>query len=364
MGEDKFASMLSEIAAAKHFIFLEYFIVQKGRMWDTILDLLIQKVKEGVEVRMLYDDLGCLFTLPGGYYKTLRRYGIKAYACNPFVPVLTPYLNNRDHRKILVIDGHTGYTGGINLADEYINEYEKYGHWKDTAVMLKGPAVESLTAMFLEMWDVTAKCHEDFEAFSFARYGNEITLSDSVDRTGLVSPYCDTPIDDELVGENVYFNLIGAATDYLYIMTPYLILDHDMVMALSNAAKRGVDVRIMTPHVEDKWYAHLVTQSYYAELIAAGIQIYEYTPGFVHAKIFVSDDVTATVGTVNLDFRSLYLHYECGVWMHKTDCIADIKADYLNTLTRCQRMSAADIAAQPLWKRLLRPLLRSFAPLM
>ena len=182
--------------------------------------------------------------------------------------------------------------------------------------------------------------------------------------SGLIAPYGDSPIDDELVGENVYFNLIGAASDYLYIDTPYLILDHDMVMALSNAAKRGVDVRIVTPHVADKWYVHLVTQSYYTDLMKAGVKIYEYTPGFVHAKIFVADDRLATVGTINLDYRSLYLHYECGAWMYKTDCIADIKRDYLATLEKCQLMSAADLAAQPLWKRLLRPLLKAFAPLM
>lgn len=362
LGEDKFASMLTEIANAKHFIFLEYFIIERGEMWDTILELLVKKVKEGVEVRVLYDDMGCLLTLPGGYFKTLQELGIKAYACNRFVPILTPYLNNRDHRKILVIDGHTGYTGGINLADEYINAYEKHGHWKDCSILIKGKAVESLTAMFLSMWDITAKIEEDFSPFSYDRYCDELVMPDKP--SGLIAPYGDSPIDDELVGENVYFNLIGAASDYLYIDTPYLILDHDMIMALSAAAKRGVDVRIVTPHVADKWYVHLVTQSYYTDLMKAGVKIYEYTPGFVHAKIFVADDRLATVGTINLDYRSLYLHYECGAWMYKTDCIADIKRDYLATLEKCQLMSAADLAAQPLWKRLLRPLLKAFAPLM
>lgn len=362
LGENKFESMLTELANAKHFIFLEYFIIDEGRMWDTVLDLLVKKVKEGVEVRVLYDDMGCLFTLPGGYYKKLQELGIKAKACNPFIPVLTPYLNNRDHRKILVIDGHTGYTGGINLADEYINEYEKHGHWKDCSVMIKGKAVESLTAMFLSMWDVSNHTEEGFSEFAFDRYGHEMLLPQKT--SGLVCPYGDSPLDDELVGENVYFNLIGAAKDYLYIETPYLILDHDMIMALSNASKRGVDVRIMTPYVADKWFVHLVTQSYYTELIEAGVKIYEYTPGFVHAKIFVSDDTTATVGTINLDYRSLYLHYECGVWMYRSDCIADIKADFLKTLEKCRQMSPEDIAKQPLWKRVCRPILKAFAPLL
>ncbi len=362
LGEDKFESMLSEIAQARHFIFLEYFIVQKGRMWDNILALLAQKAKEGVEVRVLYDDMGCLFTLPGGYYKKLEAMGIKARACNPFVPVLTPYHNNRDHRKILVIDGHTGYTGGINLADEYINEYQKHGHWKDCAIMIKGSAVESLTAMFLSMWDATLRTEESLFAFAFDRYRYELTLPGKPQ--GMIAPYGDSPLDDELVGENVYFNMISAAKEYLYIQTPYLILDHDMMFALCNAAKRGVDVRIMTPHIEDKWFVHIVTRSYYPELIEAGVKIYEYTPGFVHAKVFVSDDTTATVGTVNLDFRSLYLHFECGAWMYRTGCIADIKRDFLMTLQKCTPISVEDIKRDPLWKRLLRPILKAFAPLL
>lgn len=228
--------------------------------------------------------------------------------------------------------------------------------------MIKGKAVESLTAMFLSMWDVSNHTEEGFSEFAFDRYGHEMLLPQKT--SGLVCPYGDSPLDDELVGENVYFNLIGAAKDYLYIETPYLILDHDMIMALSNAAKRGVDVRIMTPYVADKWFVHLVTQSYYTELIEAGVKIYEYTPGFVHAKIFVSDDTTATVGTINLDYRSLYLHYECGVWMYRSDCIADIKADFLKTLEKCRQMSPENIAKQPLWKRVCRPILKAFAPLL
>ncbi len=362
LGEYKFQSMLNEIAKAKHFIFLEYFIVQEGRMWDTILDLLEQKAKEGVEVRMLYDDLGCLFTLPGGYYQKVRAKGIQCYPCNAFVPILTSYHNNRDHRKILVIDGHTGYTGGINLADEYINEYEKHGHWKDCAIMIKGKAVESLTAMFLSMWDVTAHTGGNFIDYCYERYAHEMQYTGQA--TGLIAPYGDSPVDDELVGENVYFNIISTVSDYLYIETPYLILDNDMKTALCNAAKRGVDVRIITPHIEDKWYVHIVTRSYYAKLMKAGVKIYEYTPGFIHAKVFVSDDSIATVGTVNLDYRSLYLHYECGCWMYKSNCIMDVKKDFEETLEKCQRISQKDLDAQPLWKKLLCPILKAFAPLM
>ena len=362
LGEDKFARMVDEIAGAKHFIFLEYFIVEEGQMWDTLLELLAQKAKEGVDVRVLYDDVGCLFTLPGGYCKKLREMGIKAHECNAFVPILTPYLNNRDHRKILVIDGHTAFTGGVNLADEYINAYEKYGHWKDSAVMVKGEAAESFTAMFLTMWDIANRSEDRFSDYGFDRYGDEMRLPGAP--SGLIAPYGDSPIDGELVGENVYFNITSSAAEYLYIETPYLILDHDMETVLCNAAKKGVDVRIITPHIADKWFVHLVTQSYYAKLIKAGVKVYEYTPGFVHAKVFIADDEIATCGTVNLDYRSLYLHYECGLWMYKTACIADMKQDYMETLEKCQQMTLEHLDAQPFYKRLLRPVLRVFAPLM
>ncbi len=362
LGEDKFSSMVTELERAKHFIFLEYFIIEEGIMWDTILDILVRKAKEGVEVRVLYDDMGCLFTLPGGYYKKLQGLGIKARACNTFIPVLSSRFNNRDHRKILVIDGHTGYTGGINLADEYINAYEKHGHWKDCAVMIKGPAVESLTAMFLSFWDTEERIEEDFTLYGYQRYCAELTLPKK--DGGFLAPYSSSPLDDELVGENVYLNIISHASDYIYINTPYLIIDHELVVALENAAKQGVDVRIVTPHVADKWYVHLVTQSYYPSLIKAGVKIYEYAPGFIHAKTFLADDCVGTVGTVNLDYRSLYLHFECGVWMYRTDCLSDMKRDYEETLGRCILITKKEMDACPLWKKLLRPILRLFAPLM
>ncbi len=362
LGEEKFSSMVTELEKAKHFIFLEYFIIEEGIMWNTILDILVRKAREGVEVRVIYDDMGCLFTLPGGYYKKLRSLGIKAIACNTFIPILSSRFNNRDHRKILVIDGHTGYTGGINLADEYINAYEKHGHWKDCAVMLKGPAVESLTAMFLSCWDTEERIEEDFTAYGFQRYSAELVIPKK--DSGFVSPYGSSPLDDELVGENVYLNIISHASDYIYINTPYLIIDRELVVALENAAKQGVDVRIVTPHVADKWYVHLVTQSYYPSLIKAGVKIYEYAPGFNHAKTFLADDCIGTVGTVNLDYRSLYLHFECGVWMYQTRCLADMKRDYEKTLERCIQITQQEINACPLWKKLLRPILRLFAPLM
>ncbi len=359
-GEAKFERLKEELEKAERFIFLEYFIIQEGVMWNTILEILARKVKQGVEVRVMYDDMGCLMTLPYKYANKLRAMGIKCEVFNPFRPELTALLNNRDHRKIVVIDGSVGFTGGINLADEYINVYEKHGHWKDTALMLKGPAVWNLTMMFLQIWGYSAKCGDDFE--KYRPEPQKIKAYRSC--KGFVLPYGDSPLDDEDIGETVYLNLINKAKHYIYINTPYLIIDNELTVALCTAAKSGVDVRIVTPHIADKWYVHVVTQAYYPQLIEAGVKIFEYTPGFVHAKTFVVDDEYATVGTINMDYRSLYLHFECGVWLYRTDSIARIKEDYLKTLEVCQRITPVDYKHTSRAKRLLQAILRVFAPLM
>lgn len=359
IGEAKFARMQEELKKAEHYIFLEYFIVQEGIMWDTIRDILVEKVRQGVEVRMIYDDMGCIMTLPYHYDKKLEALGIKCCVFNPFVPVVSSRFNNRDHRKICIIDGHTGFTGGINLADEYINTYEKHGHWKDSAVMIKGEAVWNLTVMFLSMWDYIKGIDEEY-----APYEPSVHRKDMVESDGYVQPYSDNPLDDEIVGETVYFNLINKAKRYVYITTPYLIIDNEMVTALSTAAKSGVDVRIITPHIPDKWYVHAVTRAYYEGLLEAGIKIYEYTPGFIHAKNFVVDDEYATVGTINLDYRSLYLHFECGVWMYKTSSVAQVKADFLSTLDICQPITLESCRQVKWYRRIGRAVLRVLAPLM
>ena len=276
-----------------------------------------------------------------------------------FLPVLNSHFNHRDHRKILVVDGHTAFTGGINLADEYINAYEKHGHWKDTAVLLRGDAVWNLTVMFLSMWDYIHGIDEDFTP-----YKPSVHMTGQVESDGYVQPYSDNPLDGEPVGETVYLNLINRAKRYVYINTPYLILDNEMATALRMAAKSGVDVRIVTPHIPDKWYVHAVTRAYYEMLLESGVRIYEYTPGFVHAKTFVVDDEYATVGTVNLDYRSLYLHFECGVLLYRTSSVAAVKADYLKTLEVCQEVSLEECRRVPLFRRLGRAVLRVFAPLM
>ena len=359
LGEVKFRRMLEELEKAEHFIFLEYFIIQEGKMWDPILEVLERKARAGLDVRVMYDDIGCMLTLPAHYKRVLEEKGIRCCVFNPFVPVLSSRFNNRDHRKICVIDGHTGFTGGINLADEYINAYPKHGHWKDTAVLLRGDAVASLTLMFLTLWDFSTGTKEDYNAFLPRVYHPEPVESD-----GFVQPYTDSPLDDESVGETVYMNLINKADRYVYITTPYLIISNEMITALSTAAKSGVDVRIITPHIADKWYVHALTRAYYEVLIEAGVRIYEYTPGFIHAKTFTVDDEYGVVGTINLDFRSLYLHFECAAWMYRCRCIWDMREDFMKTLEASQEITLKQCQQVTPLTRLVRSILRLFAPLM
>lgn len=358
-GEEFFDVLIETIKKAEHFIFMEYFIIQEGSMWDTILGILEEKVKQGVEVRIMYDDIGSLATLPYRYEERIRAKGIKCQVFNPLAPVLNIILNNRDHRKITVVDGYLGFMGGINLADEYINSIKRFGHWKDAAIMIKGEAVWNLTMMFLQTWDFTAQEHEDYNMYRPHVYHPQPFEGD-----GFVQPYGDSPLDHETVGENVYLNLLHKAKDYVYICTPYLIIDNEMVTALSLAAKSGVDVRIVTPHIEDKWYVHILTRAYYEPLIKVGIKIYEYTPGFIHAKTFVSDDEVGIVGSINMDYRSLYLHFECGTWLYKTSTVLDIKADFEQILAVSQQVTLEECKRTKLTTRLLRSILRLFAPLM
>jgi cardiolipin synthase len=359
-GEDFFVSFIEELKRAEKFIFIETFIIREGLMWNTILSILEKKAAEGVDVRVMYDDAGCLTTLPYKYYNTLREKGIKCYVFNPFTPLLEIRMNNRDHRKIIVIDGHTAFTGGINLADEYINAYERYGHWKDSAIMVRGEAAWNMTVMFLQLWSYLSNEPEDYEKFRACSDFCE----DMYEPDGYIQPYGDSPLDNEPVGELTYINMISRAKDYVYIFTPYLVLDHEMITTLKLAAKSGVDVRIVTPHVPDKWYVFWVTQSFYEVLIEAGVRIFEYTPGFLHSKAFVCDDVLGTVGSINLDYRSLYFHFECGVWLYKTESVKAIRDDFIETFEKCQEITLEEcLSVKPL-KRIARGFLRLFAPLM
>lgn len=357
-GEKKLEALLAELEKAEKYIFLEYFIVQEGTMWNSILKVLERKASQGVLVRLIYDDMGCFLTLPKDYPEQLKKQGIQCAVFNPFRPVLTVKQNNRDHRKIAVIDGKVAFTGGINLADEYINAVEKHGHWKDASIMLEGKAAWSFTLIFLQMWELCTHEDENYENY----YPWEKTKC-PVTATGFVQPYADSPMDTENVGEHIYQQILNNAREYVYINTPYLIVDDSMLSALCLAAKSGVDVRIVTPHRWDKWLVHMTTRSYYRELIKAGVKIYEYTNGFIHSKTFVSDDHTATVGTTNLDFRSLYLHFECSTLLYECDAVMEVKEDFLNTLDICQPVTEKD-CKENIIMRLLQDILRLFAPLM
>lgn len=357
LGEDKFAAMLEELEKAEKFIFMEYFIIEEGFMWNSVLEILERKVQQGVEVRVMYDGTNAMFKVPYRYPEKLRAKGIQCKMFSPIRPLFSTYHNNRDHRKILVIDGHTAFTGGVNLADEYINRKAVYGHWKDTAIMLKGEAVRSFTLMFLQMWEISER------AIEYDRYLN-VPLPELPAAEGYVLPYGDSPFDNERVGEAVYLDILNRAKRYVHIMTPYLIIDSEMTNALCFAAKRGVDVRLILPHIPDKKTAFALAYTHYRELLQAGVRIYEYTPGFVHAKVFVSDDDKAVVGTINLDYRSLYLHFECAAYLHRVPVIAEIEQDYRHTLKSCQQVTLDSLRREKRYRKVLGFLLKMLAPLM
>lgn len=355
LGEYFFERLLVELRKAKKFIFLEYFIIGEGEMWDAVLAELQQKLREGIEIRIMYDDFGSIKTVPAHFDRQLRSMGFKVAVFNPIQPHLNPKLNYRDHRKICVIDGNVGFTGGLNLADEYINRDIRFGHWKDTAVMLRGDAVWNLSQMFLQLWMFSANEYVDMLKFL-------PTLQCKTD--GFVQPFGDSPLDDQNVSENAYIQILNCAKNYVWITTPYLILDNEMVTALRIAAQSGIDVRIITPNYPDKFYVHPVTRSYYKVLLEAGVKIYEYTPGFIHAKMFVCDDIVSIVGTTNMDYRSFYLHFECGVAFYGSSVVHQVREDMARTLEVSREISLKEVYATPLHNRLIRSLLRLFAPLM
>lgn len=361
LGEDKFKEMIYQLERARDFIFLEYFIVERGHMWNTILDILVRKAREGVEVRFMYDGTCTLSLLPKNYNRRMEALGIKCKIFSPMMPFLATHQNNRDHRKILVIDGHTAFTGGVNLADEYINEKVRFGHWKDTAIMVKGKAVNNFTLMFLQMWNIEEKRKENYGRYM---YTGEERYDASMRNGGYVVPYGDSPFDGENVGENVYLDILNTANEYVHIMTPYLILDEELLNAITFAAQRGVDVKIILPHIPDKKYAYWLARTHYKELITEGVRLYEYTPGFIHAKVFTSDDEKAVVGTINLDFRSLYLHFECAAYIWKNPVIGDIENDFQMTLEKCQKVTMENCNQYNIIYRIIGRALRLIAPLM
>lgn len=358
-GEELFPAFIEDLKTAKEFIFMEYFIIAPGHMLDSVLDILEQKAKEGVDVRFIYDDIGSIGYVPHKFYKAVESRGIKCVCFNPFKPMLSVIMNNRDHRKICVIDGKVAYTGGINLADEYINETKRFGYWKDTAIRLTGDCVWSFTTMFLGMWRYITKTEEDYLKYKVSPIHNT-----SDNELGIVQPYGDSPMDKEDVGEIVYINMINHAKKYVYIFTPYLIIGSEMQEALIIAAKSGVDVRIIVPGMPDKKLVYLITESNFAPLAKAGVKIYKYTPGFIHAKCFVVDDEVATVGTINLDYRSLYLHFECGVFMYNSSVIQNIKDDFIDTIRHSKLIAYEDTKERVVFGRVFLMILNLFSPLL
>ena len=360
IGEAKFKAMLEELEKAQKFIFMEYFIVEEGYMWGRILDVLTRKAKEGVEIRVMYDGMCEMSTLPVDYWKLLKAQGIKSRPFSPITPLVSSHYNYRDHRKICVIDGKVAFNGGVNLADEYINRIVRFGHWKDTAVMLKGPAVKSFTLMFLQMWYTNEK-EPDYETWLREPEEPENIQPEA---EGYVMPYGDCPLDGYKVGEAVYMDFLYRATDYVHIMTPYLILDGELETALCFAAQRGIDVKLILPGIPDKAIPYALAKTHYQALIRSGVKIYEYTPGFVHAKVFVSDDKKAVVGTINLDYRSLYHHFECATYLYRTACIPDIETDFQQTLAQCREVTPETVREEKLTTKLVGVIAKMLAPLL
>lgn len=358
LGEDMHKRMLKDLEMAEKFVYMEYFIIEEGKFWNSILDILKQKAAAGIEVKVLYDDIGCMMTLPGDYHKTLKSYGIEATPFSRLRGNADSEFNNRSHRKILVIDGKVGYTGGVNIADEYINEVVKFGHWKDTGIRLEGEAVWDLTRLFFVDFGINSKKLSEVR-------GDLYPVQADICEHGYMIPFGDGPhpIYKRRVGKSVIQNMLCGATRYAWMTSPYLIIDNDLCTDLENAALRGVDVRIIVPHIPDKKLVFGMTRSFYQRLMAAGVKIYEYEPGFVHAKSYLADDTYAMIGTINLDYRSLVHHFENGVWMYKCDAIKSLKADMDDMFTKCIEVTPAMLKTN-LLQRFIRAVVRILAPML
>ncbi len=355
LGDDWYPDFLKRLQEAKEFIFIEFFIVDLGECYYEVMEILKKKAMEGVEVRFMYDGTCTFFRLPSDFPDFLKQSGIQCRIYQPIKPVLTPYQNYRDHRKIVVIDGKYAYTGGVNLADEYMNRIVRFGHWKDTAVELTGKVVDSYTIMFLQLWNISSGKTENIDRY-IKRY--------EVPSTGYIMGYSDSPFDKERIGETVYLDMLYTAVDYVHITTPYLILDQELITALAYAVKRGVDVKIITPHITDKPFIYMVSRVYYERLIKLGVEIYEYTPGFIHAKEFISDDKKAVIGSVNLDYRSLYLNFETAAYLYGVHAVCDAERDFEETLKKSQQITILDCNSYSFVKRILGRMMWLFAPLL
>lgn len=355
-GEAMYPDLLVDLEKAERFIFLEFFIVRTGKMWKGVEDILVRKAAQGVDVRLIYDDFGSLLGLPSDFVVQMERAHIRCIPFNPVVPLLSLVMNHRDHRKIVVIDGKVAYTGGINLADEYINAITRFGYWKDAGLRIEGTAVWNFTVMFLDFWNAFRPFEQDYSAFR-----PQLAVLPASD--GVVQPYADSPLDEEPVAETVYLDILAQAQQYVYFYTPYLAIGEEMLDALRNAAKRGVDVRLVLPGIPDKKLVFRLSRSYYLPLLRAGVRIYEYTPGFLHAKCCVSDDRAAVVGSINMDYRSMFLHFECGVLLLQNSQVLTLRDDVRRTLPQCREVQCADCRTG-LVGTVLDSVLRLLSPLM
>ena len=353
--EELLPRLLEELEAAEKYIFIEFFILAEGKMWDEIHSILREKARKGVEVKIIFDDFGSIKRQGRGFINTLKSEKIDVAVFNPINPIMNIFMNNRNHRKIIVIDGKTALTGGVNIGDEYINHIKRFGHWKDSAILIKGAAVKSFLAMFCTMWEFTTRKRIKMRDY---------IVDYNAHTKGFVLPYSDGPLNEKNPAEGIYMQILGTAQKYVYIATPYLVIDNTMKNMLIMAAKSGIDVRIVTPHIPDKWYVHHITQYNYLELLEAGVKIYEYIPGFIHSKLFVSDDKIATVGTVNMDYRSFVFHFECGAWICECDVVTDIKVDMLKIFSESQEIKIEEWKKRPLRIRFLQAFLHIFAPFM
>lgn len=354
-GDVYFKRLIEDLKLAKKNIFMEFFIICPGKMWNEVVDILVAKVKEGVDVRLIYDDFGTIASLPVDYPEYMEKLGIRTKVFNIVKPRLDAFMNNRDHRKIVVIDGNVSYTGGINLADEYINEIERFGYWQDCGIRLEGDATASFTILFLRMWHYLSgekSCYQDYMP------------TEKLSASGVVVPFGDNPIRDHHLHDSIYLKIITCAKKYVYIQTPYLVMDYELTAALIFAAESGVEVVIITPHIPDKFYVHALTRSSYKKLIKSGVKIYEFTPGFIHSKLIVSDDLIAVVGTANFDFRSLYLHFECSVLLYRTESLKQIYCDFKRIVEKSQEITLEKCKQRSWIQKLLGFILRPFAPLM
>ena len=356
LGEIYYEKMCEDIKKAEKYIFIEYFIISRGKAWDRLVKLLKEKAKGGVKIYISTDGIGSVFKLPRGFKSLDQEKNIYINIFNPVTPIISFRLNNRNHRKITIIDGKVAYTGGINIGDEYINLINKFGHWKDFGIRITGESVRSFVIMFVRTWNFGVKkmkITDDLFTSNLKRRND-----------GYIVPYSDGPINNNNPAENTYMNMINSAKKYIYVTTPYLILDNELQQAFINAARSGIDVRIIVPGIPDKKTVHACGKSFYGKLLSAGVKIYEYTPGFIHGKMCICDDVYGVIGSVNFDFRSLYLHYECAVWLYKAKAIFDMKEDYLKMISVSKEVSLKELNQRSIFRKMGSAILKIFAPLL